>query len=832
MKLKPCIIFASIVFVAVIALCSPVSAGASSRTNVLFVFSWHQGMPWQAEIERGFKEHLKNDALNANLFFEYMDAGRFMSVHHPDIFEKYLSEKYKDHRMDYVIFESGPANKLFYYYPDLFENSKKYIVNPDPIHGGLHNDGSTVIPVTADYEKTVQHLLAVSKGKTIYLVAGATEAGKERVQKTTEITLASAPQKRVVPLIGLPMDQLIKKVSNLEPDSVIFYLLVFEDGKGNSHIPYDAAKQISSHANVPVYSLWTSLMGSGIAGGYMLSGELVGKKIAAIITDPDLAKKTDYANLADEFHGYYYDWRQLKRWGIEEKSLPPGSKILFKDMTFFERYRRVIVLGSLSLVLIISFIWIGVLSKEISKRKKIERELQDSENRYRGLSDASFEGILVTKKGKIIDANKTLEEMFGYSLEEAVGMNAADLMASSEREDVLKKVLSGYERSYETLGRKKDGSIFPIEIHAKMVSFQDRQVRVSAVRDLSEQKKAQTLLMESEKRLIEAQKVAKMGYYVFNIKTGYWTNSPELDKLFGIGKSFNRNIEGWKQIIHPDHQEEMIDYLQVHVIGNHQKFDREYKIINQSNQKEYWVHGRGDLKLDAEGAALEMFGTIQDITQRRQMEKELRESQQNMASVLNNTHDLIVRLDRNFRHIFANPALYAATGLSPEEYLGKTNEEIGMPEELSHFFKTKHEKVLATGKPEVFTFGFRARNESLKEFQAVVTPEFNTDGEVETVISIMRDITELKQAESEKNRIIKELEKTLSEVKTLRGLIPICSRCKKIRDDQGYWNNLETFLEEHSDASFSHGMCQGCLEELYGQEDWYIKRKQKEESQP
>jgi two-component system, response regulator PdtaR len=74
----------------------------------------------------------------------------------------------------------------------------------------------------------------------------------------------------------------------------------------------------------------------------------------------------------------------------------------------------------------------------------------------------------------------------------------------------------------------------------------------------------------------------------------------------------------------------------------------------------------------------------------------------------------------------------------------------------------------------------------------------------------------------EKEKLIKELENALAEVKTLRGLIPICSQCKKIRDDQGYWNILELYIEKHSEGKFSHSMCPECLDKLYGDEDWYI----------
>ena len=71
------------------------------------------------------------------------------------------------------------------------------------------------------------------------------------------------------------------------------------------------------------------------------------------------------------------------------------------------------------------------------------------------------------------------------------------------------------------------------------------------------------------------------------------------------------------------------------------------------------------------------------------------------------------------------------------------------------------------------------------------------------------------QAEKEKDRLILDLQKALGEIKTLSGLFPICSNCKKIRDDKGYWNQIETYIRDHSDADFSHSICPDCAKELY-----------------
>ena len=77
------------------------------------------------------------------------------------------------------------------------------------------------------------------------------------------------------------------------------------------------------------------------------------------------------------------------------------------------------------------------------------------------------------------------------------------------------------------------------------------------------------------------------------------------------------------------------------------------------------------------------------------------------------------------------------------------------------------------------------------------------------------DIKERKKAEMEKEATIVELKKAMDEIKILKGLIPICAKCKKVRDDAGYWQHIEVYVRERSEAEFSHGICPGCAKELY-----------------
>jgi hypothetical protein len=81
---------------------------------------------------------------------------------------------------------------------------------------------------------------------------------------------------------------------------------------------------------------------------------------------------------------------------------------------------------------------------------------------------------------------------------------------------------------------------------------------------------------------------------------------------------------------------------------------------------------------------------------------------------------------------------------------------------------------------------------------------------------MVEDISERRRAAEERERMIVELKEALGNVKTLRGLIPICASCKKIRDDKGFWSQVEVYVRDRSEAEFSHGICPDCMKRLYG----------------
>ena len=152
------------------------------------------------------------------------------------------------------------------------------------------------------------------------------------------------------------------------------------------------------------------------------------------------------------------------------------------------------VLGVAAFLIALLFVitlWNRRLNHEILQRKRIEEELQYSEGRYKTLSDAAFEGIIISDKGAILDANNTVATMTGYTPEELLSMQSIDLVAPEQRDEIQQKIVSGYEDSYEVTILRKNGSTFPVLVQGKMFSYKGKHVRVAAIRDLTRRKKAE-----------------------------------------------------------------------------------------------------------------------------------------------------------------------------------------------------------------------------------------------------------------------------------------------------------------------------------------------------
>lgn len=168
-------------------------------------------------------------------------------------------------------------------------------------------------------------------------------------------------------------------------------------------------------------------------------------------------------------------------------------------------------------------------------------------------------------------------------------------------------------------------------------------------------------------------------------------------------------------------------------------------------------------------------------------------------------------LDSKYRIVRINKEMSGRLGLLQEQCIGATCYEAvhakGNPADSCPHTKTLQDG--ATHRVEVYEQNLGGW------FLVTTSPWTDTAGNVVGSIHIARDITVRKNMEEEKEMLISELKDALAKVKQLSGFLPICASCKKIRDDRGYWQQIESYIHEHSEAQFSHGICPSCAKKLY-----------------
>jgi PAS domain S-box-containing protein len=185
-----------------------------------------------------------------------------------------------------------------------------------------------------------------------------------------------------------------------------------------------------------------------------------------------------------------------------------------------------------------------------------------------------------------------------------------------------------------------------------------------------------------------------------------------------------------------------------------------------------------------------------------------------LEEVLGASTDPIFHILEDGTYRYVNLAFSSHFDRTPEEVAGRRIYDI-FPADEADKRMTVVRRAFATGETIVFEVRVPMAREEDRYFITSVRPIRGTDGKVASVVCISKDITDRKRVEVEREKLIEELQAALAHVRTLSGLLPICASCKKIRDDQGYWRQIESYIRDHSEAEFSHGVCPECAKHLY-----------------
>jgi len=226
--------------------------------------------------------------------------------------------------------------------------------------------------------------------------------------------------------------------------------------------------------------------------------------------------------------------------------------------------------------------------------------------------------------------------------------------------------------------------------------------------------------------------------------------------------------------------------------------------------------------IDSQGNVSQVIEYSIDVTKRKMAEKDLSESEERFRAITRTAQDGIISINSSGNIVFWNQAASNMFGYAETEMMDKSINQL-IPPQYKEAHKEEIERAKTTGEHNVIgkTVQLPGLKKDGQEFAMEISlSEWKTTEGV-FYTGILRDISERKQAEEQRDRLILDLQKALAEVKTLSGLLPICAHCKSVRDDKGYWEKIEAYIHKHSDTEFSHGICPECAKKYYPDMDLY-----------
>ncbi|MEW6613908.1 MAG: diguanylate cyclase [Thermodesulfobacteriota bacterium] len=266
------------------------------------------------------------------------------------------------------------------------------------------------------------------------------------------------------------------------------------------------------------------------------------------------------------------------------------------------------------------------LETEAIKHKNIDRAFRESEERFRTLSEATFEGIAIHEGGVLLTANEQYFRMFGYDPQELIGQQVIPLtVAPLSREFIEKQIKSGVTGSHEIMGLKKDGTEFPIETNVKSMEYQGRLVRVVAIRNISERNRTDKELIEGEERYRTILDSNPDPAVIYDMDGKVVYLNPAFTSVFGwtqeerLGKKMDNFIpeEEWP-ILQKLFEEGNTNACFLDVESR--RYTKEGKILDVSISGAFFK--------DSKGMPAGSYVTLRNITENKKMEKALRESEE------------------------------------------------------------------------------------------------------------------------------------------------------------------------------------------------------------
>ena len=345
--------------------------------RILVVHSYHTTLPWTASMQDGLARARQRYNGKLEYYTEYLDIARLVKPVPPGVFKTYLSEKYKDVKFDAVLADSDVAAMYVdsecgflgdiphvYYSISPFDPAPYKYVLISQYNEAIMTTLNLITEQNPSLRKIVTIESADPSSKFVYEKVSAYAAERKGLS--------------VGQITDFSIDELYERVSALSPDTAILYSPVTKDDTGRALIPREVLGQICLVTDAKIYTMWSSLIGTGAIGGYMIDGSKTAEEMIRAVMDylSDGKFKSDYNNLR-----MIFDWAAMKRYGIDTGLIPPDSIIVNKPVSFFITYFNEIIVSAAVLVgilLIISLMWIRMIVRANTKLKIANEEIEEA----------------------------------------------------------------------------------------------------------------------------------------------------------------------------------------------------------------------------------------------------------------------------------------------------------------------------------------------------------------------------------------------------------------------------------------------------------------------
>lgn len=418
---------------------------------------------------------------------------------------------------------------------------------------------------------------------------------------------------------------------------------------------------------------------------------------------------------------------------------------------------------------------------------------KESEERYRGLSEASFNAVFISEKGICIEQNATAKKMFGYTNNEAKGKLATEWIAPEHREVVINNMLSGNENQYEVTALRKDGTTFSARIQAKMMFYKGRQVRVTELSDITEHKQLEKTLIKSEEKFKKLSNLTFEAILIHNEGVVIDTNL-SFEKMFGYRTKELKGKNILKLLFPKKYQKKLSESIK-------RKYTLPYEIEGKRKDGSIFpieIEAR-EIKIDKNNSY--RVSAIRDITERKKLEAETKK----LYIAVEQSANTIVITDIDGNIEYTNPKFTQITGYSAEEVLGKNSRILNSGAQPKKYY-SKMWKTITQGK--IWNGEFQNKTKTGKLFweQLTITPIKNDEGEIINYLAVKEDITNRKQDDEkliEATKKIKESEKVFRELYEKSGDAILIIKngifidCNIAAVEMLEYNSKEQFLNVH-----------------------------------